>query len=167
MSKKAIINNGIGSKVACSVIDGTTLEALPVSGIDNGDGTSTMEVIGSVEVTELTPPETLPLPTGAATSALQTAGNASLESIVGVHIGGSVVITQNGTSQSVTVPALAKSFRIATRDGTASLNIGEAATDDSAIYVPDECVDYYPIDGATDTLYCYGTVGKAYFSFLG
>lgn len=42
MAKKAIINSGIGSKVICGVVDGTTLEALPIKATDNGDGTSSI-----------------------------------------------------------------------------------------------------------------------------
>jgi hypothetical protein len=91
-----------------------------------------------------------------------------LASIAGRDIGGSVVITQNSTSQQVTVPARAKSFRVSTKSGAANLNIDAAATADSVLYVPDESIDYYPINGAiSQKLYCYGTAGKAYFRFLG
>ena len=92
---------------------------------------------------------------------------ADIATITGKHLGELVTITQNSSSQSVTVPALARAFRISTRGGSANLSIGEAATSDSALYVPPECVDSYPIVGGVDTLYCYGVSGKAYFSFLG
>lgn len=90
-----------------------------------------------------------------------------LESIVGIDIDGSVVITQNSTSQAVSVPKHARAFRVATRGGAASLNIDRPATNDSTLYVPDESIDYYPIAGDRQLLYCYGTAGKAYFRFLG
>lgn len=104
---------------------------------------------------------------GAATEPTLADIKTATESMAGLHIGGPVVITQNSTSQAVTVPAAAKSFRVSTKGGAANLNIGGAATADSVIYIPDESIDYYPITGGTHTLYCYGTAGKAYFSFLG
>ncbi len=42
--KKAIINGGIGSKVICAVTDNATLEAAPIKGADNGDGTASLLV---------------------------------------------------------------------------------------------------------------------------
>jgi hypothetical protein len=42
--KKAIINGGIGSKVICAVTDDATLEAAPIKGTDNGDGTASLLV---------------------------------------------------------------------------------------------------------------------------
>lgn len=46
--KKAIINGGIGSKVICAVTDDVTLEAAPIKGIDNGDGTASLLVTSSM-----------------------------------------------------------------------------------------------------------------------
>ena len=46
--KKAIINGGIGSKVICAVTDGVTLEAAPIKGTDNGDGTASLLVTSSM-----------------------------------------------------------------------------------------------------------------------
>lgn len=158
MTKKAIINNGIGSKVMCSVIDGTTLEALPILGTDNGDGTSTIEVTGNVAVTgSLTNTElrasdvkvtldsekvaisgidagtnligkvgidqatananevvvkTSALPTGAATSALQTAGNASLAAIAAEKVQLHVNIDFSSASAQTIIAAPAAGNRI-------------------------------------------------------
>ena len=46
--KKAIINGGIGSKVICAVTDNATLEAAPIKGTDNGDGTASLLVTSSM-----------------------------------------------------------------------------------------------------------------------
>lgn len=46
--KKAIINSGIGSKVICAVTDDVTLEAAPIKGTDNGDGTASLLVTSSM-----------------------------------------------------------------------------------------------------------------------
>ena len=46
--KKAIINGGIGSKVICAVTDNVTLEAAPIKGTDNGDGTASLLVTSSM-----------------------------------------------------------------------------------------------------------------------
>lgn len=46
--KKAIVNSGIGSKVICVVTDDTTLEASPIKGTDNGDGTASLIVTSSM-----------------------------------------------------------------------------------------------------------------------
>ncbi len=46
--KKAIINGGIGSKVICAVTDDVTLEAAPIKGTDNGDGTASLLVTSSM-----------------------------------------------------------------------------------------------------------------------
>lgn len=46
--KKAIINGGIGSKVICAVTDDATLEAAPIKGTDNGDGTASLLVTSSM-----------------------------------------------------------------------------------------------------------------------
>jgi len=48
--KKAIINGGIGSKVICAVTDNATLEAAPIKGTDNGDGTASLLVTSSMAV---------------------------------------------------------------------------------------------------------------------
>ena len=48
--KKAIINGGIGSKVICAVTDDVTLEAAPIKGTDNGDGTASLLVASSMAV---------------------------------------------------------------------------------------------------------------------
>jgi len=48
--KKAIINSGIGSKVICAVTDDATLEAAPIKGTDNGDGTASLLVTSSMAV---------------------------------------------------------------------------------------------------------------------
>lgn len=48
--KKAIINGGIGSKVICAVTDDNTLEAAPIKGTDNGDGTASLLVTSSMAV---------------------------------------------------------------------------------------------------------------------
>ena len=48
--KKAIINGGIGSKVICAVTDDVTLEAAPIKGTDNGDGTASLLVTSSMAV---------------------------------------------------------------------------------------------------------------------
>ena len=47
--KKAIINGGIGSKVICAVTDDVTLEAAPIKGTDNGDGTASL-LVTSVDI---------------------------------------------------------------------------------------------------------------------
>jgi hypothetical protein len=82
-------------------------------------------------------------------------------------IGSPISITQNSASQQVTIPATAKAFRVSTEGGKAHLEIGGAASAITTLYIPDECIDYYPIVGGTQTLYCYGTAGKAHFRFLG
>lgn len=46
--KKAIVNSGIGSKVICVVTDDITLEASPIKGTDNGDGTASLIVTSSM-----------------------------------------------------------------------------------------------------------------------
>lgn len=46
----AIINGGIGSKVICAVTDNATLEAAPIKGTDNGDGTASLLVTSSMAV---------------------------------------------------------------------------------------------------------------------
>ena len=95
--------------------------------------------------------------------------NASLSSIAGVHIGSGGVITHNGTSQTITVPATAKAVRLATKGGATNFGIDLAggAADTSPGYVPDECIDYYPITGGSQTLKVYGTAGYCYYYFLG
>ena len=110
----------------------------------------------------------LPLPTGASEAAKQDIGNASLASIAGIHVGGGGVITHNGTSQTITVPATAKSVRLATKGGATNFGIDLAgnATATSPGYIPDECIDYYPIAGS-QTLKVYGTAGYCYYYFLG
>lgn len=109
------------------------------------------------------------LPSGASTAALQTTGNASLTSIAGIHIGGGGMITHNGTSQTITVPATAKSVRLATKGGATNFGIDLTgnATATSPGYIPDECIDYYPIAGGSQTLKVYGTAGYCYYYFLG
>lgn len=101
-------------------------------------------------------------------TALIRAGNASLASIAGVHIGSGGVITHNSTSQTITVPATAKAVRLATKGGATNFGIdlagGAEAT--SPGYIPDECIDYYPI-GGSQTLKVYGTAGYLFYYFLG
>lgn len=149
-TKQTITNNALGLP-----------EDVPLAGVEDNTARSIISLLKGIKNYLNS------LVTNGATAAAQEEGNASLESIAGKHVGGPVVITQNSTSQQVTVPALAKGFRVSTKGGAANLNIGGAATADSVLYVPDESIDYYPITGGTHTLYCYGTAGKAYFSFLG
>lgn len=109
------------------------------------------------------------LPTGAATSAKQDTANASLASIAGVHIGSGGVITHNSTSQTIAVPATAKSVRLATKGGATNFEIdavGDASAN-SPGYIPEEAIDYYPITGGSMTLKVYGTAGYLYYYFLG
>jgi hypothetical protein len=99
----------------------------------------------------------------------ESTGDASLASIAGIHIGGGGVITHNGTSQTITVPATAKSVRLATKGGATNFGIdltGNASAT-SPGYIPDECIDYYPIAGGSQTLKVYGTAGYCYYYFLG
>jgi hypothetical protein len=93
----------------------------------------------------------------------------ALASIAGLHIGSGGVITHNSTSQTITVPATAKSVRLATKGGATNFGIdltGNASAT-SPGYIPDECIDYYPIAGGSQTLKVYGTAGYCYYYFLG
>jgi len=97
------------------------------------------------------------------------AANQSLASIAGVHIGSGGVITHNSTSQTIAVPATAKSVRLATKGGATNFEIdavGDASAN-SPGYIPEEAIDYYPITGGSMTLKVYGTAGYLYYYFLG
>ncbi len=100
---------------------------------------------------------------------IDEAANASLSSIVGLHIGEGGVITHNSTSQTITVPALAKSVRLATKGGATNFGIDLVGDADATSpgYVPDESIDYYPITGGSMTLKVYGTAGYLFYYFLG
>ena len=78
-----------------------------------------------VNVGAQTPPTTLPLPTGAATSALQTAGNASLASMAAsttcTH--DSITLTAANTEYSKAIPANCKKLTFRAVDST-KLNAG-------------------------------------------
>ena len=94
---------------------------------------------------------------------------ADIASISGIHLGNGGVITHNSTSQIITVPATAKSVRLATKGGATNFEIdavGDASAN-SPGYIPEEAIDYYPITGGSMTLKVYGTAGCLYYYFLG
>jgi hypothetical protein len=47
--RKTIINGGVGSKVIC-VVTNDELEALPIKGTDNGDGTASLTTDSTMDV---------------------------------------------------------------------------------------------------------------------
>ena len=92
-----------------------------------------------------------------------------IASISGIHLGNGGVITHNSTSQTITVPATAKSVRLATKGGATNFEIdpvGDASAN-SPGYIPEEAIDYYPITGGSMTLKVYGTTGYCFYYFLG
>ena len=94
---------------------------------------------------------------------------ADIASISGIHLGNGGVITHNSTSQTIAVPATAKSVRLATKGGATNFEIdavGDASAN-SPGYIPEEAIDYYPITGGSMTLKVYGTAGYLYYYFLG
>lgn len=94
---------------------------------------------------------------------------ADIASISGIHLGNGGVITHNSTSQTIAVPATAKSVRLATKGGATNFEIdavGDASAN-SPGYIPEETIDYYPITGGSMTLKVYGTAGYLYYYFLG
>lgn len=92
-----------------------------------------------------------------------------IASISGIHLGNGGVITHNHTSQTITVPATAKSVRLATKGGATNFEINPVgdASADSPGYIPEEAIDYYPITGGSMTLKVYGTAGYCFYYFLG
>ena len=111
----------------------------------------------------------IPVKTATPLPTVDSAANASLASIAGVHIGSGGVITHNSTSQTIAVPATAKSVRLATKGGATNFEIdavGDASAN-SPGYIPEEAIDYYPITGGSMTLKVYGTAGYLYYYFLG
>lgn len=107
MAKKAIINSGIGSKVICGVVDGTTLEALPIKATDNGDGTSGLQVVDAT-------------------------GNASLASIAASTYLGQDRTTTIGAAEELTIPAGALKVQLFCGVGCeAHIQLNADATTDS------------------------------------
>jgi len=94
---------------------------------------------------------------------------ADIASISGIHLGNGGVITHNSTSQTIAVPATAKSVRLATKGGATNFEIDAVgnASANSPGYIPEEAIDYYPITGGSMTLKVYGTAGYLYYYFLG
>lgn len=83
-------------------------------------------------------------------------------------IGSPVRITNDATSQEVTVPATARAMAIQAEGGEVRLEIDGAASATSTLRVPEESWFMYPIAGGTQTLFCYGAVGTyANVRFLG
>jgi len=82
-------------------------------------------------------------------------------------VGSPVRITNNATSQSVTVPATARSFMCIAEGGPVRLEIGGAASATSTLYVPEDTAFIYPIIAASQTLFCYGAAATyGNFRFL-
>lgn len=89
-----------------------------------------------VAVQSLAAPSTLPLPTGAATSAAQTTGNASLASIDYKAYKGKDRTTTTGAAEELTIPASSKTVLLTcapNSDGYVELNAD--ATTGSPIYM--------------------------------
>lgn len=86
--KKAIVNSGIGSKVICVVTDDTTLEASPIKGADNGDGTA------SLIVTSSTLPDTTSGDLAAQTTAIESIDGKLPVSLGKKTAGGSFSVVQ-------------------------------------------------------------------------
>lgn len=113
MAKKAIINSGIGSKVICGVVDGTTLEALPIKATNNGDGTSGLQVV-------------------------DTTGNASLASIDYKAYTGKDRTTTTGAAEELTIPAGSKRVIISCAPSSqAYIEINGDASTSSPLYLED------------------------------
>lgn len=83
-------------------------------------------------------------------------------------VGSPVRITNNASSQAVTIPATARSFVCIAEGGAVRIEIDGAASSTSTIYVPQDTMMIYPIRGSKQTLYCYGSGGSyGNFRFLG
>jgi len=82
-------------------------------------------------------------------------GEASLR-----DVGSPVRITNNATSQSVSVPATAKAFWCQAEGDEVRLEIDGAASSTSTIRVPEDTIIVYPITGGTQTLYSYGAASS-------
>lgn len=88
--KKAIVNSGIGSKVICVVTDDTTLEASPIKGADNGDGTASLIVTSSMA----TLPDTVSGDLAAQTTAIESIDGKLPVSLGKKTAGGSFSVVQ-------------------------------------------------------------------------
>ncbi|MCK9570638.1 hypothetical protein M0R72_16945 [Candidatus Pacearchaeota archaeon] len=71
-----------------------------------------------------------------------------------------VRITNDATSQSVTVPVDAIAFVCIAEEGDCRLEIDSDASSTSTLLVPDGGMIVYPIAGGTQTLACYGVVSS-------
>ena len=140
-------------KFAESLPSGTAL--LGKVGIDQVTANANEVVVKSQ-----TAPTTLPLPTGAATSANQADGNAALTAIEGEtslrDVGSPQRISQNSTNQSVPVPATAKAFFVVSEGGTSRFEIDGAASVTSTLVCFENGFLSYPITGGSQTLNTYG-----------
>ena len=86
----------------------------------------------------------------------------------GIHVGNGGMITHNSTSQTITVPPTANSVRLATKGGVTNFAIDSVAdaSASSPGYLPEECVDYYPVTGGISTLKVYGVTGAYLFYYF-
>ena len=83
-------------------------------------------------------------------------------------VGGGGMITHNATSQTIAVPPTANSVRLATRNGATNFGIdlvGDASAS-SPGYIPEECVDYYPVTGGISVLKVFGVTGAYLFYYF-
>jgi len=74
--------------------------------------------------------------------------------------GSGVRITNNGTSQEITVPAWALAVVIMAEAGDIRLEIDGAASATSSLFVPEAGALVYPIVGGEQTLFTYGISGS-------
>ena len=83
-------------------------------------------------------------------------------------IGSPVRVTNNGSSQAVSVPATARAFACQAEGGPVRLEIGGAASATSTLRVPEDLWLIYPIVGGTQTLFSYGAAATySNIRFLG
>lgn len=130
--KKAIINGGIGSKVICAVTDDATLEAAPIKGTDNGDGTASLLVTSSMA--------TLP-DTSAGDLAAINSASASIDGKLPALVDGKIPVDASVSIDSVDIGDVdIKEFpagNLGQQLKTASLSVAPATDIADATYIGD------------------------------
>lgn len=101
------------------------------------------------------------------TSEYPSASSRYLASIAGSHIGGGGVVSTVGSSQTITVPAGAKSIMFMPEGGKvyAAVDDGAASTT-SHIYIADEASMNWPVTSA-NVLNVWVVAGVLHYEFLG
>lgn len=138
--KKAIINGGIGSKVICAVTDDATLEAAPIKGTDNGDGTASLLVTSSMA----TLPDTAAGDLASMSVALAAVQadialmKADLASVNCKTYKGSERTTTTGAAEELTIPSGSKRVIISCAPNSqAYIEINGDASTSSPLYLED------------------------------